>query len=77
MDTKKIEIKVKDCKTKSLDQFQEFQGELKKISPENLKRLKQSIVGGGLYSAIIYLARQNPRWPSEKNCLGVTALRWL
>ena len=47
METKKIEIKVKDCKTKSLDSFQEFQGELKKISPENLKRLKQSIVGGG------------------------------
>lgn len=47
MDTKKIEIKVKDCKTKSLDSFQAFQGELKQIKPENLKRLKQSIVGGG------------------------------
>lgn len=59
MSEKVIEIKVKDCKTKPLDYFQNFQGELKKITPENLKRLKQSIVGGGLYSAVVYLAGQN------------------
>lgn len=44
---KKIEIRVKDCKTKPLDYFQNFQGELKKISQDNLKRLKKSITGGG------------------------------
>lgn len=58
MSDKKIIVKVKDCKTKPLDHFQNFQGELKKITPENLKRLKQSIVGGG-FTAPLFIWQDN------------------
>lgn len=44
---KVIENKVINCQMKPLDYFQPFQGELKKISEKNLKKLKESIIRKG------------------------------
>jgi DNA modification methylase len=49
-----IKIKVKDCKLMPIDNFETFQGTLKTLPKDNLKKLKESILRNG-FNAPIFL----------------------
>jgi hypothetical protein len=51
-----IEIKVKDCPVKPITELKNFQGELKRITPEALNKLKKSITKNGFNAPIFVWA---------------------
>lgn len=51
---KKIEINCKGADLKSIEELKDFQGEIKKLTPENYQKLKNTILNNG-FSAPVFI----------------------
>ena len=56
---KEIVVKVKDCRTKELNEFVNFQGGLKELNAKDAGKLKQSIIRNGFTAPIFLWAGRN------------------
>lgn len=57
-----IKIKCKGSSTRTLDQFQDFQGALKELSAENYEKLKNQIIELGFSEPVSIWTNENQTW---------------